>query len=61
MQQTTRNSGSLTVTMHSGDELHIHTPAGVVTVYLGALTSKRASLNVKAPREWPIVRATAER
>ena len=56
-----RVSGSLTLTVREGEELRVVTPSGdEVTFYVAQLSNARASINVRAPRAWPIVRQTPE-
>jgi hypothetical protein len=51
-----RNSGSLTLTVREGSEISVVTESGEhVTLYVASLSAKRASVNVRAPRSWPIL------
>lgn len=56
-EPTPRNCGSLTITVRQGEELEVVTPSGdVVRFFVADLSATRASINVRAPRSWPILR-----
>jgi hypothetical protein len=52
--------GSLTLTLREGESLSVELPDGQsVTVFLSRVESGgRASLNIRAPRQLPVVRHT---
>ena len=53
--------GSLTLTMREGEEVCITTESGeTVTFYIAKLSAQRVSVNIRAPREYPIDRVPAE-